>query len=189
MKKLFVLLITATLSLCMCNNPSDEGGSKDSVAQDSTAVIPMPSQEEVQQYALNSLKNSEFIKGISIEGNRIHVVFVSSYDEYKAANPYEGAATEESYQQFTADSSLLERLLIETPVKLFRKYEGAQSVVITLPAAEVTLSTTITRAEVEQHTGKTIAEISEKWAEVFHEPYLQNEEGRQNWVKKYVKKQ
>lgn len=176
-KTLNIILVTFLVVLILsCGNSEKESTSN-------VATIP---QEEMLQKEASRLRAGGSVKNVTLENNKATITYVKDFEEYKNLNP-QSSLNEYDLRSYWESEQAIERALVDGSVRLMRKLEFLNHVVIILPVDGRTYTIDISKGDLTEYLNVDFEEVKSNWDDTFSNPYVYSEKGRKKFFEKFGK--
>lgn len=115
-----------------------------------------------------------------------YINYIVDYEEYKKLQPQSGV-TKEQFDSYWYSEKTVLKVINDGGVRLMRKIDQINEVVIKIPYNENMYSVHIKKNEIEDFLGYKFKEIRLDWDNTFSNRYVYSKEGRKEFFKKFGK--
>ncbi|WPO81892.1 hypothetical protein SD427_14100 [Chryseobacterium sp. JJR-5R] len=192
MKQIVLLLIASVSLQCTDRNKSESGKKKEidlAPQQKSDSLLlnhNIDSETDPDQLKseVSRLNGATSIKKIKSENGKFIITYVKNYKEYKELNPQSGLK-ENDLKLYWSTGSTIQKTLVGSPARLMKKFNFINEIEIILPFQNKIYQIDVKRAELEKFVGKSISEIENDWINSFADPYIYDQKGREQFLRKF----
>lgn len=179
-----ILIITlSSIMIFSCGNPKTEEKTESEIVETKSEATELEQlqNESSRLRAGGSIKKTELVNGKAI------IEYVKDYKEYKELNPQSGLS-ESDLKNYWSTGDAIEKALIDGSVRIMKKIDFIEQVEIILPYNGKIYTIDVKKSELEKFIGSDFSEIKDNWDEMFSNPYVHNDNGRQKFYAKFGKK-
>lgn len=144
------------------------------------------SPREIIDDKIKSFRGAGSLKPSTFKNGAVKLEFVDSYDEYKKINP-ESLVSEEYWKNYWSTNDAVDKTLVDYAGRVFKTFEFAKSLQLSLPFDGKNKVLKITRKELEAYTKMSIKEMSSDWEKKYVDTYVYDKAKRKKFIQKFVK--
>ena len=173
-------VVVLSISLFSCGNSKNETENTEIVEK---SISKDPNLEKLETES-SRLRAGGSVKSVELNNGKATISYVKDFAEYKELNPQSGL-TESDLDAYWESGNAIEKALIEGSVKIMSKLDYINSIKIILPYKNKTYSIDVSKTELEKFTNSNLNNIKENLEKNFSDLYVYNDEGRNEFFKKF----
>lgn len=180
-KILLISLVTiSTILVSSCGNSEKKNEEK------TTSEIPTASPEEMLQKEASRLRAGGSVKDAILENGKATINYVRDFEEYININP-QSSLKKSDLKSYWDSGDAIEKALVDGSVRLMKKLDFLNQVIIILPVNDITYTIDVSKSELTKYINADFEKVKSNWDETFSNPYVYSSSGRKKFFEKFGK--
>lgn len=142
--------------------------------------------EEMLNKEASRLRAGGSVKDVILENGKATINYVKDYEEYKKLNPKSGLK-ESDLKSYWDSGDAVEKALVDGSVRLMKKLDFLNQVVIILPVNGLKYKIDVSKDELLKFLNADYEKLKNDWDDTFSNPYVYSDSGRKKFFEKFGK--
>jgi hypothetical protein len=154
------------------------------VEEDTTEEIVSDTLSDLELEA-SRLRGGNFVKGVISNGTRLDITYTGDLMEYKKLINPRSQMTQTDLEEYWETNHAIEKMLVDSPVRMMKKFDFIDTVSITFPYKGIVYSTIVDKNGLEDFIDLDFSTVKEDWTNSFVDPYVYDPVGRELFLRRF----